>query len=127
MKTSRCGLHTPSVHHASETTVSSSPLVLYLSWLMQGICCAWKVLGSWWCSCGMMKLFWCRKWTSPLDILGKEQQPHIIIGSWHKPFKMHSKPEDRRNIWPSSVMPTSCQPGAYLKQKNQENNEKRAQ
>lgn len=82
LEISRSGLHTPSVHCASETRQSlQAPLQLYLSWLMPGICCAGKVLGSWWCSCGMMKLFWCKKWTSPLDILGKEERPHIITGS----------------------------------------------
>ena len=79
---SRSGLHTPSAHCASETRQSlQAPLQLYLSWLMPGTCCAGKALGSWWCSCGMTKLFWCKKWTSPLDILGKEERPHIITGS----------------------------------------------
>jgi hypothetical protein len=67
-----------------------------------------------------MKLFWCKKWISPHDILGKEQQAHIRIG-WHH-FEMHSSSGDR-NIWPSSVTSTSCQPSAWLSQWNKENND----
>lgn len=91
--------------HQKQGNCLQSPLLLYLSWWRQGICCAGKVLGSWWCSGGMMKLFWCKKWTSPHDILGKEQTLHIRIRSQYTHhLEIHNKLECR-NIRPPSVIP----------------------
>ena len=107
VETSRSGLsHTPCSACVTKKAVAPGSPRPYLSWWRPGICCAGKALGSWWCSCGTMKLFWCRKWTSPRDILGKEERPHVSRGAWRIPFEMYNK---LRNIHlpQSHVLPAS--------------------
>lgn len=126
LKTSRSGLHTPSAHHASETRQ-----FLHLRW-----CFTWAGRGrgfaapgrSWalgGAPAGWGSYFGVRSGLHHSTFWGKEQQ-HVIVGPRHKPFKMHSRTGDS-HVWPPSVISTSRQPSVYLEQKNQENNEKRAQ
>lgn len=113
VETSRSGLsHTLCSACVTKQSIQAPPRP-YLSWWMPGICCAGKALGSWWCSCGRTKLFWCRKWTSPLDILGKEERPHVSRGARRVPFKMYNK-LGIRNIQPSLVTRASCRLRACL-------------